>query len=221
MKTVVDETFFHVPTLELAIALLGKELTHNGVGGYIVEVEAYMGPLDRAAHSYSGRPTPRTEVMFGPPGKAYVYTIHGHHCMNVVAGEERCPHAVLIRALEPTKGIDRMIERRGRQDELTNGPGKLCQALAITREQNGWDFLTSPLRISDGMPVSLVAVGKRIGIDNSGEARDYPWRFWIDGNKHVSRPWRSLKTIDPSKELPKDLYPPRTNNPTNERPPAL
>lgn len=191
----VNEAFFQLPTLDLALRLLGKELTLNGVGGYIVEVEAYIGPHDRAAHSYGGRRTPRTEVMFGPPGRAYVYVIHGHHCLNVVSGEEGAPEAILVRALEPTRGIKQMIERRGRTDHLTDGPGKLCQALGITRQHNGWDLLTSPLRISDGMTVETVAVGTRIGIDYAGEARDYPWRFWIDGNPHVSRPRRALRTF--------------------------
>jgi len=191
----IDESFFHIPTLDLCLRLLGQELTLYGVGGYIVEVEAYMGPEDRAAHSYGGRRTARTEVMFGPPGRAYVYTIHGHHCVNVVSGPEGTPNAILIRALEPTRGIEKMVQRRGREDNLTNGPGKLCQALGITREHNGWDFLRSPLRISPGIPVKTVAVGTRIGIENTGEARHYPWRFWVDGNEHVSRPRRSLKTI--------------------------
>lgn len=191
----IDRAFFETPTLELCLKLLGKELTLNGVGGYIVEVEAYIGPHDRAAHSYGGRRTRRTEVMYGPPGRAYVYVIHGHHCLNVVSGPEGAPEAILVRALEPTKGIEKMRERRGRHDRLTDGPGKLCQALGITREHNGWDLLTSPLRISDGIPVREVAVGTRIGIENTGEARWYPWRFWIAGNEHVSRPRKPLRTI--------------------------
>lgn len=192
----IDRSFFEIPTLELCLELLGKELTHNGVGGYIVEVEAYMGPDDRAAHSYGGRRTKRTEVMYGPPGKAYVYTIHTHYCLNVVSGVEGKPEAILIRALEPTKGIDVMIQRRGREDNLTNGPGKLCQALGITKKQYGWDFLESPLRISEGIKVDRIAVGKRVGIDNTGEARDYPWRFWVAGNEHVSKPWNSLWVME-------------------------
>lgn len=189
----VDEKFFQMPTLDLCVALLGKELTHNGVGGYIVEVEAYIGPRDRAAHSFGGKRTKRTEVMFGPPGRAYVYTIHRHHCLNVVSGKEGSPEAILVRALEPTKGIDQMVRRRGRGDELTNGPGKLCQALAITKDQYGWDLLASPLRISDGMSVNAIATGPRIGIDNTGEAREYPWRFWVKGNAHVSKPRTSVE----------------------------
>lgn len=192
----IDKRFFQIPTLELCIALLGKELSYDGVGGYIVEVEAYMGTRDRAAHSFSGIPTKRTQVMFGPPGKAYIYTLHGHHCFNVVSGKDGTPEAILVRALEPTKGIDTMIRRRGREDNLTNGPGKLCQALGITKEQYGWDLIESPLKISEGIPVNKVAVGTRIGIDNAGEARDYPWRFWIDDNAHVSRPRKSLSVIE-------------------------
>lgn len=193
----IDRAFFETPTLELCLKLLGKELTLHGIGGYIVEVEAYMGPHDRAAHSYGGRRTPRTEVMYGPPGRAYVYVIHRQHCLNVVSGPEGTPEAILIRALQPTKGIEVMQERRGRPDGLTDGPGKLCQALGITREHNSWDFLTSPLRISDGMAVEEVAVGTRIGIDNAGEARFYPWRFWVADNQHVSRPRKPLYTIRP------------------------
>lgn len=192
----VDEDFFQLPTLTLCLGLLGKELIHQGVGGYIVEVEAYIGPDDRAAHTYGGRRTARTEVMYGPPGKAYVYTIHRHYCLNVVSGKQGNPEAVLLRGLEPTKGIDRMIERRGREDHLTDGPGKLCQALSITKEQYGWDLLQAPLWISEGIEVSRVAVGTRIGVDNTGEARHYPWRFWIDGNDHVSRHRKALEVID-------------------------
>lgn len=192
----LDEAFFEIPTLQLCLQLLGKELTHDGVGGYIVEVEAYIGPGDKAAHTFGGRRTARTEVMFGRPGKAYVYTIHRHHCLNVVSGREGDPEAILVRALEPTKGVNRMIERRGRTNDLTNGPGRLCEALAITRDQYGWDLLQSPLRISAGIAVRKVAVGTRIGIDNTGEARDYPWRFWIDGNAHVSRTRKSVEVIE-------------------------
>lgn len=192
----LDRSFFEMPTLELCLHLLGKELTHDGVGGYIVEVEAYMGPHDRAAHSYGGRRTKRTEVMFGPPGKAYVYTIHQQHCLNVVSGKEGHPEAILVRALQPTKGIEKMMERRGRADNLTNGPGRLCQALGITKAQYGWDLLESPLRIGPGIPVKRVAVGPRIGIENTGEARHYPWRFWIDGNEHVSRTRKAQKIIE-------------------------
>lgn len=191
----IDETLFEIPTLPLCIQLLGKELTLDGIGGYIVEVEAYIGPGDRAAHTYGGRRTARTEAMFGPPGKAYVYAIHRHHCVNIVSGREGDPEAILVRALEPTTGIERMIERRGRTDNLTNGPGRLCQALGITKSQYGWDLLTSPLRLSEGIPVKKVAVGTRIGIDNAGEARDYPWRFWIADNEHVSRTRNSLEII--------------------------
>lgn len=192
----VDKLFFEIPTLDLCLALLGKKLTHDGVGGYIVEVEAYIGPGDQAAHSYGGRRTARTEVMFGPPGKAYVYTIHRHHCFNIVSGRVGDPEAILVRALEPSQGNDWMVQRRGQKENLTNGPGRLCQALGITKAQYGWDLLESSLRISDGKAVKRVATGTRIGIDNTGEAREYPWRFWIDGNEHVSRTRKSLGIIE-------------------------
>lgn len=210
----VAHTFFARPALELAPALLGTCLIHHtpeGVaGGRIVEVEAYMGPHDKAAHSYGNRRTRRTEVMYGPPGYAYVYQIYGmHFCLNVVCAEEGEPQAVLIRAIEPVHGIPLMARRRSRDDlsehvgrgdvkqnqkrlcELSNGPGKLCQALGIDKAQNGWNFTTSNLGIwhdRDPVPADLVIRGPRVGIDYAEEARDYPWRFAIRKHPCVSRP---------------------------------
>lgn len=188
----VDRDFFRGPTLELCKRLLGAELVHGETAGLIAEVEAYIGPGDRAAHSYGGRRTKRTEVMFGPPGFAYVYISHGiHYCFNVVSGEEGNPEAILVRALQPTRGIEIMRKRRRRRDdrELTNGPGKLCQALGITIAHYGWDLTRPPFFIRPGQRVrdEDIACGPRIGIDSAGEARDYPWRFWIKGNPFVSR----------------------------------
>lgn len=188
----VGRDFFRGPTLELCKRLLGAELVHGETAGLIVEVEAYIGPGDRAAHSYGGRRTKRTEVMFGPPGFAYVYISHGiHYCFNVVSGEEGNPEAILVRALQPTRGIEIMRERRRCQDdrELTNGPGKLCQALGITLEHYGWDLTQPPFFIRPGQTLrdEDIACGPRIGIDSAGEARYYPWRFWIKGNPYVSR----------------------------------
>lgn len=187
-----DKNFFRGPTLELCRRLLGAELVHGETAGLIVEVEAYIGPGDRAAHSYGGRRTKRTEVMFGPPGLAYVYISHGiHYCFNVVSGEEGNPEAILVRALQPTRGIEMMRERRRRRDdrELTNGPGKLCQALGITIDHYGWDLTRPPFYIRPGQRVrdEDIARGPRIGIDGAGEARHYPWRFWLKGNPFVSR----------------------------------
>lgn len=190
----VDPALFRLPTLELACRLLGmllvKESADGSAGGWIVETEAYIGPGDRAAHSYGNRRTPRTEVMFGPPGHAYVYQMHTHHLFNVVSGGVSCPEAVLIRAIEPAFGIPLMQERRGcpgRERDLTNGPGKLARALGIDKSDYGRPLDVPPLYIAEGRAVTDVAAGPRIGIDNSGEARDYPWRFWERGNRYVSR----------------------------------
>jgi DNA-3-methyladenine glycosylase len=189
-----DIAFFHQPTLDLARALLGmvlvKETEAGTAAGWIVETEAYIGPEDRAAHSYGNRRTRRTEVMFGPPGYAYTYEMHTHCLLNVVSGETGNPEAVLIRALEPCMGIELMHERRGyvrREQELANGPGKLAKALGITKEDYGRPLYSSPVYIAAGRSVETIASGPRIGIANSGEAREYPWRFWVMDNAYVSK----------------------------------
>lgn len=186
--------FFEQPTLLLAQSLLGKLLmkeTDLGIAaGWIVETEAYIGPGDRAAHSFGNRRTPRTEVMFGPPGYVYTYVMHTHCLVNIVSGELGHPEAILIRAVEPCIGIDLMYDRRGpdkKLKELTNGPGKLTKALGIVKEDYGRPFFERPLYIAEGKTVESVAAGPRIGIDNSGEAREYPWRFWVEGNPFVSK----------------------------------
>ncbi|WP_134702097.1 DNA-3-methyladenine glycosylase [Ammoniphilus sp. YIM 78166] len=190
----IDPSFFQLPTLELAQSLLGKLLvkeTDEGTAtGWIVETEAYRGPLDQAAHSFNNRRTPRTEVMFGPPGYVYTYVMHTHCLVNVVSAPEGHPEAVLIRAVEPLEGIHLMYERRGKvkkEQDLTNGPGKLTKAMGIVKEDYGKPFFERPLYISPGREVTSIQSGPRIGIDNSGEAKDYPWRFWIEGNRFVSR----------------------------------
>lgn len=190
----VDAAFFGQPTLLLARSLLGKLLvkeTELGISaGWIVETEAYIGPGDRAAHSFGNRRTPRTEVMFGPPGYVYTYVMHTHCLVNIVSGEPGRPEAVLIRAVEPCIGIDHMYDRRGpdkKLKELTNGPGKLTKALGIVKEDYGRPFFERPLYIEEGRAVESIAAGPRIGIDNSGEAREYPWRFWVEGNPFVSK----------------------------------
>lgn len=135
---ILPPAFYHIPTLELAQSLLGCILikkTEEGLcSGYIVETEAYIGPGDRAAHSYNNRRTKRTEVMYGEPGHAYTYTMHTHCLVNVVSGAVNNPEAVLIRAVEPLEGIDLMIKRRGTGliSNLTSGPGKLTKALGIS-----------------------------------------------------------------------------------------
>lgn len=190
---VLNEEFYKLPTLELAQALLGcilaKETEEGTCSGYIVETEAYKGPEDRAAHSYNNRRTKRTEVMYGKAGLIYTYVMHTHCLVNIVSGEEEKPEAVLIRAVEPLQGIDLMAKRRGEMPlkNLTNGPGKLTKALGITMEDYGRPIFQPPLFVAEGFTPPEIARGPRIGIQNSGEARDYPWRFWIPGNKFVSR----------------------------------
>ncbi|GGF13513.1 putative 3-methyladenine DNA glycosylase [Halobacillus andaensis] len=190
---VLPKDFYEQPTLELARSLLGcelvKETDEGTASGYIVETEAYIGPVDRAAHSYNYKRTKRTEVMFGPSGYAYTYVMHTHCLVNVVSGEEGSPEAVLIRAVEPLEGINLMYERRGdkKEKDLTNGPGKLTKALGIIRSDYGRPYDNPPLYIREGFKPAHISQGKRIGIENSGDARDFPWRFWVTDNKFVSR----------------------------------
>lgn len=189
----LPRAFYARPVLAVARDLIGKVLVHRSregtVAGRIVEAEAYRGPSDRAAHSYSGRRTARTEVMFGPPGYAYMFFVYGmHYQFNVVAAEEGQPHAVLIRGIEPVYGLELMAARRGldaRDRRLCNGPGKLCQAFALGREHYGHDLCSRELYIVDG---SRDKVGRsaRIGVDYAGEWAARPWRYFELGNPHVS-----------------------------------
>ncbi|MGK9252970.1 DNA-3-methyladenine glycosylase [Paenibacillus sp. P22] len=190
----VSREFFNQPTLELAQALIGmllvKETPEGAAAGWIVETEAYRGPDDRAAHSFGGRRTKRTEVMFGEPGHAYAHVMHTHCLLNVVSAEPGSPEGVLIRAVEPCEGLELMIERRGadkKRRDLTSGPGKLTKALGITMADYGHPMYARPLYIAAGRKPGVISTGPRIGIDNSGEARGYPWRFWESGNPFVSR----------------------------------
>jgi len=189
----LSETFYEQPTLDLAKQLIGQilvKVTDEGMSsGIIVETEAYLGEEDQAAHSFQKRRTKRTEVMYNSPGHVYVYQMHTHHLVNVVSGEKENPQAVLIRAVEPLSGIDLMIKRRPveKMTNLTSGPGKLTKALGITMEDYGRTFFKPPLFIAKGIKINNVLEGKRIGIDNSGEARHYPYRFWINDNLYVSR----------------------------------
>lgn len=188
----LKQDFFKDPTLDLAKSLLGcllvKETEEGVAAGYIVETEAYMGPEDRAAHSYGNRRTKRTEIMFGEAGHVYTYTMHTHTLVNVVSSQMDKPEAVLIRAVEPHVGIELMHKRRGTDNprNLTNGPGKLTKALGITMDDYGRSFSEPPLYIAKGYTPLEISVGPRIGIDNTGEAKDYPWRFWVTGNLFVS-----------------------------------
>jgi DNA-3-methyladenine glycosylase len=181
-------SFFDRSVLKVAPELIGASLFVDGVGGTIVEVEAYHH-TDPAAHSYNGR-TERNAVMFGPAGFVYVYRSYGiHWCLNFVCEEEGSASAVLIRALEPTQGLATMRRRRGLHDEraLCSGPGKLCQALGVTQKHNGLALDRSPfeLRARNGMPG--VVTGVRIGITKAAEK---PWRYGLQGSKFLSKPFR-------------------------------
>ncbi|MDQ0219890.1 DNA-3-methyladenine glycosylase [Peribacillus cavernae] len=184
--------FFRIPPLELAQALLGrlliKQTSEGTASGYIVETEAYIGPEDRAAHSFGNRRTKRTEVMFGEAGHIYTYVMHTHTLVNIVSGETEKPEAILIRAVEPYRGIPLMQERRGMSElrKLTNGPGKLTKALGITMADYGHTCCEPPLWIAAGKIPDTISSGPRIGIGNSGEAKDYPWRFWVTDSPFVS-----------------------------------
>jgi len=186
-------------TLRVARELLGKRLVvpapaGERVSGRIVEVEAYLGVEDRAAHSYGGRRTRRTETMFGTGGRVYVFFVYGmHHQFNVVTGPEGVPHVVLVRAVEPEEGIELMKERRpvSTARELTNGPGKLCRALGIDLTFDGEDLTTGRRLWLEETGVRFkseeIASGPRVGIDYAAEDALKPWRFWVGGNEYVSR----------------------------------
>lgn len=190
---------FYAGADPLAIArnLLGCRLvvpTRDGtrVSGIIVETEAYTGPEDKAAHSYGNRRTNRNEVMYGPPGRAYVFFIYGMHFhFNVVTNRESIPHAILIRAIEPEEGIEIMRQRRQVKDsrQLTSGPGKLCSALGVDRSYNMADLTGNKIWIERGRKVdpSEIERGPRVGIDYAEEYIDVPWRFWLRDNINVSR----------------------------------
>jgi DNA-3-methyladenine glycosylase len=173
---------------EVAPDLIGTTLLVDGVGGRIVEVEAY-DQEDPASHAFRGE-TPRNMAMFGPPGHAYVYRSYGiHWCLNLVCDEPGRAEAVLVRALEPTHGLDAMRARRGMEAErmLCSGPGKLCQALGVTREHDGLPLDEPPFELlaRDGRPE--IATGPRIGIT---QAAELSWRYALAGSPYLSRPLR-------------------------------
>lgn len=187
--------FYSRPALDVASDLLGKVLVRrlNGrkLSGMIVETEAYVGPHDLACHASKGR-TRRTEVMFGPAGFAYVYMIYGfHYCLNAVTDFEGYASAVLIRAIEPLENVAVMRSfRRGspRDRDIGSGPGKLTQAMAIDKQLNGEDMEGKILWIEDrNFRPGRVRTSPRVGVDYAGEYRDKHWRFYVEGNPHVSR----------------------------------
>jgi DNA-3-methyladenine glycosylase len=196
----LPRSFYARPALDVAPDLLNKVLVAGQCAGRIVEVEAYMGSIDPASHAYRGR-TARNATMFGPPGHLYVYFTYGmHFCANVVSGVTRSVprddgQAVLLRALAPLAGLAEMRERRpaARRDrDLTNGPGKLCQALGLDRSHDGDDLVArGAVWIGDDgvAPPDHPATSTRIGIS---VAREQPWRWFVPGDPHVSGPRRPL-----------------------------
>ncbi len=183
----LKRAFFGRSVHEVAPDLIGATLLVNGVGGIIVEVEAYHH-TDPAAHSYNG-PTPRNMVMFGPPGFAYVYRSYGiHWCVNFVCEKEGSASAVLIRALEPTHGLAAMRRRRGLEDAraLCSGPGKLTEALAITHAHNALALDKPPIALHARTKDVTVVSGIRIGIT---KAMELPWRYGLKGSRYLSKPF--------------------------------
>lgn len=185
----VSLSFYKRDVVALARDLVGASLYVDGVGGTIVETEAYRGD-DPASHSFGGQRV-RNAVMFGPPGRAYVYRSYGlHWCLNVVAGQPGS--AVLLRALQPLQGVSIMQERRGSVEHrlLCAGPGRLCQALAITDAMNGAALSDPPFEIRPRRGEATIVAGPRIGITR---AMDVAWRFGLEGSPFLSRPFRTTR----------------------------
>jgi DNA-3-methyladenine glycosylase len=190
----LPRSFYEQKVLDVARAMIGKVLVHRDaeglLAGRIVECEAYRGPDDLAAHSAGGRRTKRTEAMFGPPGRAYMFLLYGMHwAFNVVVGAEGHPHAVLVRAIEPVLGAERMAARRGVAADrvlLTNGPGKLSAALGLDARMYGVDLCGDALFLAEGEARAAVGRSPRINVDYAGAWADKPWRFYERGNRYVS-----------------------------------
>lgn len=199
-RRTLPRSFYRRAPEQVARDLLGRHLVRETEEGRqvvrIVEVEAYLGAIDAAAHTHGGRRTERVRSMYLGGGHAYVFSIYGmHFCFNVVCGAAGSGTAVLVRAGEAVAGVEAMRARRGlrrapRPGELAGGPGKLCQALAIDRSLDGASLLRGALRIAEGDPVvdGEVAVGARVGVDYAGEAAAWPLRFAVIGSPDVSRP---------------------------------
>jgi DNA-3-methyladenine glycosylase len=192
----LPRSFYARPVLSVARDVIGKVLVHvtprGTLAGRIVEAEAYRGPQDRAAHSFGGRRTERTEAMYGPPGFAYVFFVYGMHWhLNLVTTREGAPHAVLLRAVEPLLGTALMAEARGLSEAdvgLCNGPGKLCQAFGVAREHYGLDLTGGKLFLSEAVrPRQKLGRSARIGVDYAEDWADKPWRYFELGSPFVSR----------------------------------
>jgi DNA-3-methyladenine glycosylase len=187
-SALIRRTFFARSVHAVAPDLIGATLLFNGVGGIIVEVEAYHH-TDPAAHSFGGL-TARNAIMFGPPGYAYVYRSYGiHWCLNFVCEKAGSASAVLIRALAPTHRLSTMRRRRGVSDDrlLCSGPGRLCQALGITAAHNGLALDASPFELVARSDMVEVVAGARIGITKAAEV---PWRYGLRGSRHLSKPFK-------------------------------
>lgn len=199
----LSREFYLGDTVEIARQLLGKyvvrRLDDQLLAGRITETEAYVGRCDKACHAYNYRRTARTETLFLGPGHAYIYLIYGmYHCLNFVTEPEGEPAAVLLRSVEPVAGTNTMLRLRYGDKPLTafrkkhflDGPGKVCQGLSLTKEQNGLDLTGDTLFLCDspedmGLPRPApvrerICAGPRIGVDYAEEARDFPWRFWLE-----------------------------------------
>ncbi len=205
MNKLPRDFYTRTDVLEVARDLLGKKLVVPGrsgtrVAGIIVETEAYRGPEDRASHAYEGRRTRRTETMYAKGGTAYVYFVYGmYNQFNVVTNVAEVPHAILVRAVEPSEGLDLMRRRRpGRREyELTSGPGRLCLAMGIDRKLDQADLLGDQIWIEEGVSISprQIARGPRIGIDYAEKWITKPWRFWVRDNPFVSKPNRVKRDL--------------------------
>jgi DNA-3-methyladenine glycosylase len=185
--------------IDLAVQLLGKQLftliDGKLTGGTIVETEAYNGIIDKASHAYNGRFTPRTSIMYEAGGISYVYLCYGiHHLFNVVTNTKNSPNAVLIRGIEPTEGLSTMLERRNMQkleSRITAGPGALAKALGIDKNLNGKDLLGDEIWIEDNgihFKEEQIVASPRVGVDYAEDHALLPWRFYVKGNKFVSKP---------------------------------
>lgn len=189
----LSRSFYDREVLDIAPELIGMILVHRSAegttAGRVVECEAYRGPEDLAAHSAGGKRTRRTEAMFGPPGRTYMFLLYGvNWAFNVVVAAEGLPHAILIRALEPIHGLDLMSKRRGvepHRTALTNGPGKLTSAMGLDASHYGEDLCGSRLFLAPGVS-RTVGVSPRINIDYAGEHALLPWRYFERGNRYVS-----------------------------------